>query len=82
MVASMRNLDPKELYAAAQRKLEGIPEPRHYCTQTEEAFRRSEYDALKAGRGAPQSDLLVEAATLDHLQIASLHILLASCPGP
>jgi hypothetical protein len=64
MVASIRNLDPKELYAAAQRKLEGIPEPSALIAQTEEAFRRSEYDALKAGRGAPQSDLLVEAASL------------------
>lgn len=65
MVASMRNLDPKELYAAAQRKLEGIPEPSAVIAQTEEAFRRSEYDALKAGRGSPQSDLMVEAASLD-----------------
>jgi hypothetical protein len=64
MVASMRSLDPKELYAAAQRKLEGIPEPSTLIAQTEEAFRRSEYDALKAGRGAPQSDLLVQAAPL------------------
>lgn len=64
MVASMRNLDAEELRAAAQRKLEGIPEPAMLATQTEEAFRRSEYDALKAGRGAPQSDLLVEPASV------------------
>jgi len=64
MVASMRNLDPKELYAAAQRKLQGIPEPSVLIAQTEEAFRRSEYDALKAGRGAAQSDLLIETARL------------------
>ncbi|MCU1305281.1 MAG: hypothetical protein JWQ87_5565 [Candidatus Sulfotelmatobacter sp.] len=64
MVGSMRNLDAEELRKAAQRKLEGIPEPAILATQTEEAFRRSEYDALKAGRGAPQSDLLVEPASV------------------
>ena len=64
VVASMRNLDPKELYTTAQRKLDGIPEPSALMAQTEEAFRRSEYDALKTGRGAPQSDLLVETASL------------------
>ncbi len=68
MVASIRNLDPGELLGAAQRKLEGIPEPSALVGQTEEAFRRSEYDALKAGRGAPQSDLLVEAAILDRYE--------------
>ena len=64
MVASIRNLDANELCAAAQRKLQGIPEPSALIAQTEEAFRRSEYDALKAGRGAPQSDLLVESGPL------------------
>jgi hypothetical protein len=64
MVASIRNLDAKELYAAAQRKLDGVSEPSAITAQTEETFRRSEYDALKAGRGAPQSDLLVEGAAL------------------
>jgi hypothetical protein len=65
MVASIRNLEPAELYAAAQRKLAGIPESSKLTAQTEELFRRSEFDALKAGRGAPQSDLLVEAAFLN-----------------
>lgn len=65
MVASMRNLDPRDLYAAAQRKLQGTPEISAISAQSEEAFRRSEYDALKAGRGAPQSDLLVEGALLN-----------------
>ncbi|MBZ5623710.1 MAG: DUF1998 domain-containing protein [Acidobacteriia bacterium] len=68
MVASMRNLDPKDLLAAAQRKLEGIPEPSTLIGQTEAAFRRSEYDALKAARGAAQSDLLVETASLTGYQ--------------
>jgi hypothetical protein len=60
MVASIRNIDAGELCAAAQRKLDGIQEASALSAQTEEAFRRSEYDALKAGRGAPQTDLLVE----------------------
>ena len=64
MVASIRNLDSEELRAAAQRKLDGIPRTSVLAAQTEEAFRRSEYDALKASRGAPQSDLLVDAAPL------------------
>ena len=64
MVASIRNLDAQELYAAAQRRLEGVLEPSAITAQSEEAFRRSEYDALKVGRGAPQSDLLVEGAAL------------------
>jgi hypothetical protein len=68
MVASMRGLDPEELRAAAQRKLDGIPEPAALAIQTEEGFRRSEYDALKAGRGAPRSDLLVEAAPVDQYE--------------
>jgi hypothetical protein len=64
MVASIRNIDSEELHAAAQRKLDGIPATSVLSMQTEEAFRRSEYDALKAGRGAPQSDLLVESASV------------------
>jgi hypothetical protein len=64
MVASIRNIDSGELFAAAQRKLDGIPETSVLMAQTEEAFRRSEYDALKAGRGAPQSDLFVEPANI------------------
>jgi hypothetical protein len=64
MVASMRNLNPDDLMVAAQRKLEGVAAPSELVNQTEEAFRRSEYDALKAERGAPQSDLLVETAAL------------------
>lgn len=65
VVASIRSLDPEELRAATQRKLDGIPETSVLAAQTEEAFRRSEYDALKASRGAPQSDLLVEVAPVE-----------------
>lgn len=68
MVAAIRNLDSRDLLAAAQRKLDGIPEPSTLMGETEEAFRRSEYDALKAARGAAQSDLLVETATLSRYQ--------------
>jgi hypothetical protein len=67
-VASMRNLDPQELQVAAQRKLDGIVEPSAVAAQSEEAFRRSEFDALKASRGAAQSDLLVESASLDEYE--------------
>jgi hypothetical protein len=45
--------------------LDGIPETSALSAQTEEVFRRSEYDALKDGRGAPQSDLFVEPANSD-----------------
>jgi hypothetical protein len=65
MVASMRGLDPEEFHKAAQRKLEGIPEASKLSTQTESAFRQSEYDALKTGHNAPQSDLLVKPAQLE-----------------
>jgi hypothetical protein len=61
----MRNLDARDLLRAAQRKLEGISTLSDPTGQTEEVFRRSEYDALKAERGAPQSDLLVETSSLD-----------------
>lgn len=65
MVASMRGLDSSELLEAAQRKLQGIPEPSNAAVQTEEAFRRSEYNALKDGHSAPQSDLFVKPARLE-----------------
>lgn len=64
MVASMRNLDPEDLRVAAQRKLDGIPAASTLRDQSEEEFRRSEYEALKNERGAPRSDLLVERASL------------------
>lgn len=64
MVASIWNVDHAELLHAAQRKLEGVPEPSLLSEQTEEVFRRSEFDALKASRGAPQTDLLVEPSSV------------------
>ncbi len=70
MVASMRNLDPEELRVAAQRKLDGIPGASTLRSQSEEDFRRSEYEALKNERGAPQSDLLVKRASLEEYDSA------------
>ena len=64
MVASMRNLDAEDLRVAAQRKLGGIPAASTLRDQSEEEFRRSEYEALKNERGAPRSDLLVQRASL------------------
>lgn len=68
MVASMRNLDPEELRAAAQRKLDGVAEPSLLSAQSEEDFRHSEYDALKNERGGAQTDLLVERAVFKEYQ--------------
>jgi hypothetical protein len=68
MVASMRNLDPEELRAAAQQKLDGVAEPSLLSAQSEEDFRHSEYDALKNERGGAQTDLLVERAVLKEYQ--------------
>lgn len=65
MVASMRGLDASELMEAAQRKLRGIPEASKAAFQSEEEFRRSEYNALKEGHSAPQSDLLVKPGRID-----------------
>ena len=65
MVASMRNLDPEELRAAAQRKIDGIPGVSALRGQSEEDFRRSEYEALRDERGGEQTDLLVKRANLD-----------------
>jgi hypothetical protein len=73
VVASMRNLDPEELRAAAQRKLDGIGDSSVLRGQSEEDFRRSEYGALKDERGGPQTDLSVRRASLSeyHPSIAS-----------
>jgi hypothetical protein len=65
MVASMRNLDAEELREVAQRKLDGEVEPSVISTQSEEDFRRSEYEALRNERGGPQTDLMIERASLD-----------------
>lgn len=56
-VAGVLDLDAGELIAAAQRKLDGVPE--EAASLTEEAYRRQEYDALREGRGGPGTELLV-----------------------
>lgn len=56
-VAGMLQLDPAELLDAAQRRLDGIPEDAE--AMTEEAYRRQEYDALRAGRGGAETELLI-----------------------
>ena len=56
-VAQMLELDVDELTDAAQRKLDDVPEDAE--SLTEEAYRRQEYDALRAGRGGPGTELLV-----------------------
>lgn len=58
MVAEMRGLDAASLRSAAQKKLDG--EEERAASQSEEDFRRSEYDAIRAGRGDSGVDLLVE----------------------
>jgi hypothetical protein len=59
-VALMLGLDPEELRNAAQRRLDGVgPEPSD-GPDSEEAFRRSEYEAIKHGRGDENTDLLVD----------------------
>jgi hypothetical protein len=56
--AEMLELDPEELIAAAQRKLDGLPSEEG--TPLEEGYRRQEYDALRSGRGGPDTELLVD----------------------
>lgn len=56
-VAAVLDLDAGELVAAAQRKLDGIPEAA--ASLTEETYRRQEYDALREGRGGAETELLV-----------------------
>lgn len=56
-IAKMSGLDAEELLRAAQRKLDG---ERVDAIQDEQAYRRQEYEALKAPRGGPETDLYVK----------------------
>ncbi len=56
--AEMLELDSEELIAAAQRKLDDLPSEEE--TPVEEGYRRQEYDALRSGRGGPDTELLVD----------------------
>ena len=63
MVAGMASVDATKLAAAAQLKLEGRPPSGPAGgTGDEEAFRRSEYQAICDGRVGPDTDLYVECA--------------------
>lgn len=65
MVAQMAGIDAKKLEAVAQRKLDGHP-PSGASRETldEEAFRRSEYQAICEGKVGPHTELYVESAKL------------------
>lgn len=57
VVAKMWQLDPQQLLAVAQRKLDGVS---IQMASSEEEYRRQEYGALLAPRGGPETDLYVE----------------------
>jgi len=58
IVARLRHLDIDALLDAAQKRLDGIST--QAAPESEEEFRRHEYDAFRDGRGDPNSDLLVD----------------------
>jgi hypothetical protein len=69
MVAGMAAVDAAKLEAAAQRKLEGNPPVESVgAAGDEESFRRSEYQAISAGRVGPQTELYAECARLSDYQ--------------
>jgi hypothetical protein len=57
VVAKMWSLNPEQLLAVAQRKLDGVS---IQAVHDEEEYRRQEYSALLAPRGGPETDLFVE----------------------
>lgn len=60
MLASSNHVDVDELMEAAQRKLDGTESVVSAVSQSQEEFRRQEYEALRAGRGGNSTDLLVD----------------------
>lgn len=56
-IARMWGLDSEELLRVAQRKLDGA---KVQAVRDEQAYRRQEYEALRAPRGGPETDLYVE----------------------
>ena len=60
VIAELCGVNAEELLAAAQRKFDGAPLTA--ADQSEEEFRRQEYEALRTGRGGSSTDLLVELA--------------------
>lgn len=55
-IARMWELDSEELLRIAQRKLDGA---KVQAVRDEQAYRRQEYEALRAPRGGPETDLYV-----------------------
>lgn len=66
-IAGMRGLEDKvdEFYEAAQRKLEGVEAEEG---SEEEDYRRSEYEAFRDERGSSDTDLFVEALSIEEYQ--------------
>ena len=68
-VAQMAGVDAKKLEMVAQRKLEGHPAAlAGGATLDEEAFRRSEYQAICDGKVGPQTELYVECTDLQNYE--------------
>lgn len=63
-VASIYQVDAKDLREAAQRKLDGHVQSTGISVRSEEEFRRQEYEALRCGRGGTTTDLLVDVRTV------------------
>ena len=62
-VAAILNLSSKDLIETGQRRLDGVPPAEEL--DSEEAYRRQEYNALRAGRGGPETELLVDVREAD-----------------
>ena len=57
-IAELTGIDPNELMEAAQKKLDGVAETDQ--DQSEEDFRRQEFEALRTGRGGEATELFVD----------------------
>lgn len=60
MIASFFQVNQEELKKAAQKKLDGEVAGGQTGIDSEERFRRQEYEALRTGRGGNTTDLMVE----------------------
>lgn len=56
-IARMWGLDSEELFRVAQRKLDGAAVQ---SVRDEQSYRQQEYEALRAPRGGPETDLYIE----------------------
>lgn len=65
IIAQLRGVDADDLRVAAQNKLEGSSNLKRSTIQSEEEFRRQEYEALRMGRGGESTDLMVEVRCAD-----------------